>query len=193
MEERRVAHSEKKWLRQKRTILFVDESGFYLLPHVVRTWSRRGQRPVLRECGSRRKEHLSAIAGITPGGELYLVSQEASFNSSGVVDFLRHLMGRIEGKMGIIWDGASIHRSKEVRTFLEEGAAERIELVRLPSYAPQLNPTEGVWSLLKCGSFLRNFACHDLTQLKNLLTTASSALRTKPALLRTCFGQAGCY
>lgn len=171
----------------------MDESGFYLLPHVVRTWARRGQRPVLRESGSRRNEHLSAIAAITLGGELYLVSQEESFNSSGVVAFLRHLLWRVKGKMGIIWDGASIHRSKEVRTFLEEGATKRIELVRLPSYAPELNPTEGVWSLLKCSSFLRNFACQDLTQLKNLLTTAASALRSNPALVRTCFGQAGCY
>src|SRR5829696_5645242 len=61
VEETGVACSEKKWLRQKRTILFVDESGFYLLPHVVRTWSRRGRRPLLQDCGSRRKEHLSAI------------------------------------------------------------------------------------------------------------------------------------
>lgn len=31
----------KKWLRQHRTILLVDESGFYLLPHVGRTWAPR--------------------------------------------------------------------------------------------------------------------------------------------------------
>ncbi len=122
-----------------------------------------------------------------------MVSQEEPFNSSGVVAFLQHLMWRIKGKLGIIWDGAGIHRSKEVSTFLEEGGAKRIELARLPSYAPELNPTEGVWSLLKCGSFLRNFGCHDLTQLKNLLTTASSALRSNPTLVRTCFRQAGCY
>lgn len=188
-----MAPSEKKWLRQRRTILFVDESGFYLLPHVVRTWAPCGKRPILRECGSRRNDHLSAIAAITLDGQLYMVSQETSFNSSGVVAFLQHLLWRIKGKLGIIWDGASIHRSKEVKTFLQEGAAKRIELVRLPSYAPELNPTEGVWCLLKCGSFLRNFACQDLTQLKNLLTTASSALRSNPGLVRTCFGQAGCY
>ena len=196
MEETGVACSQKKWLRQKRTILFVDESGFYLLAHVVRTWAPRGRRPILRECGSRRNDHLSAIAGITLDGELYMMSQQEPLNSGGVIGFLRHLLWRIQGKIGIVWDGAGIHRSKEVRSFLEQGGAEgarRIELVNLPSYAPELNPTEGVWNLLKGGSLLRNFACHDLAQLHNLLTSAYAALRSKPALVRTCFGQAGCY
>lgn len=83
METRGVACSQREWLRQERTILFVDEAGFYLLPHVVRTWSRRGQRPVLRERGSRRHDHLSAIAGVTLNGALYMHSQEAAFNSRG--------------------------------------------------------------------------------------------------------------
>jgi transposase len=187
-----MAVTEKKWLRQKRTILFVDESGFYLLPHVVRTWSRRGHRPVLKERGSRRKDHLSVIAGITPSGKLYMLSQREAFNSSGVVGFLEHLTWCVKGKLGIIWDGASIHRSEEVRTFLGQVGRGRIELVRLPAYAPELNPVEGVWSLLK-GWHLRNFPCHDLFQLKNLLTYATMALSSNPDKIRACFGQAGCY
>src|SRR5207237_6718756 len=101
-----------------------------------------------------------------------------------------HLLRWVKGKIGIIWDGASIHRSEEVRTFLREGSDQRIELVRLPAYAPELNPVEGVWSLLK-GFYLRNFGCHDLSQLKNLLTGAALALSSKPERVRACFGQAG--
>lgn len=56
----------KKMARQHRTILFVDESGFYLLPHVGRTWAPRGERPILKESGSRRKAHLSVAAAISP-------------------------------------------------------------------------------------------------------------------------------
>lgn len=188
-----MAHSQKKWLRQKRTILFVDEAGFYLLPHVVRTWARRGQRPVLQEQGSRRKEHLSVIAGVTLRGKLYMLSQQEAFNSEGVVGFLEHLMWCVKGKIGIIWDGASIHRSEMVREFLHQAGRGLIELVRLPAYAPELNPVEGMWSYLKVGSFLRNFACQDLTQLKNLLGSATGALQSKPNLVRAFFGQAGCY
>ncbi len=187
-----MALSQKKWLRQGRTILFVDESGFYLLPHVIRTWARRGQRPVLTQSGRKLHTHLSAIGGVTTGGKLYMLTQGEAFNSNGVISFLKHLMHCIPGKLGIIWDGASIHRSEEIRAFLEQIERGRIELVRLPAYAPELNPVEGVWSLLK-GWYLRNFACHDLSQLKNLLTNSAISLNTQPDKLRACFGQAGCY
>jgi transposase len=140
-----------------------------------------------------QKHHLSAMAGVTLNGALYMLSQEETFASQGVVGFLEHLMWCIKGKLGIVWDGASIHRSEEVRTFLRERGAKRIELVRLPAYAPELNPVEGVWSYLKVGSFLRNFSCQDLVQLKNLLASAAGALQSRPALVRACFGQAGCY
>jgi hypothetical protein len=197
VEETGVACSEKKWLRQKRTILFVDESGFYLLPHVVRTWSRRGRRPLLQDCGSRRKEHLSAIAGVTLAGKgnpckMYMLCRWQPFDSGGVIEFLKQLMWCIRGKLGIIWDGASIHRSEQVRTFLRQAGRGRIELVRLPPYAPELNPVEGVWSLLK-GWYLRNLPCQDLYQLNNLLTNSAMAIASQPDRIRACFGQAGCY
>jgi len=31
-----------------RTVMFVDEAGFYQLPAAVRTWAPRGETPVLR-------------------------------------------------------------------------------------------------------------------------------------------------
>jgi hypothetical protein len=48
------------------------------------------------------------------------------------------------------------------------------------------------WSLLK-GFYLRNFGCHDLAQLKNLLSGAVAALSSKPERVKACFGQAGYY
>ncbi len=47
-------------------ILWIDESGFYLLPAVVRTYAPRGQTSILRVPLSR--DHLSVISGITPEG-----------------------------------------------------------------------------------------------------------------------------
>jgi hypothetical protein len=105
---------------------------------------------MLRECGRRRKEHLSAVAGVTLGGKVYMLSQPEAFDSGAIIEFLKQLMWCISGKIGIIWDGASIHRSEEIREFLRQIGREwgrgRIELVRLPPYAPELNPVEGIWS-----------------------------------------------
>src|SRR5512138_982919 len=47
--------------RERRTLVFVDESGFYLLPGVVKTYAPRGLTPVLRE--KQTRDHLSVMGG----------------------------------------------------------------------------------------------------------------------------------
>ena len=44
----------------------------------------------------------------------------------------------------MVWDGLPVHWGTDVRTFLSGGAAQRLHLEQLPSYAPDLNPDEGV-------------------------------------------------
>ena len=55
-------------------MVFVDQSGFYLLPGKVRTYAPVGQTPVIWAPLSR--DHLSAMGGVTLGGKLYLMVQE---------------------------------------------------------------------------------------------------------------------
>ena len=50
-------------LKEGRTIVFCDQSGFYLLPMVVRTYAPVGSTPVLHEHLIR--DHLSAMSAIT--------------------------------------------------------------------------------------------------------------------------------
>lgn len=126
----------------------MDQSGFYLLPMVVRTYAPIGQTPVLHEELSR--DHLSAMSGITLEGKLLMMEQERAFKGPDVVRFLRHALRRISGKLLVIWDGSPIHRSRAVKNFLSDGAAARLQLEQLPGYAPELNPDEGVWKHLKC-------------------------------------------
>jgi transposase len=65
LEERALARAEKTALAAGRTILFADQSGFYLLPGVVRTYAPVGQTPVLDEQATR--DHLSVMSAITLG------------------------------------------------------------------------------------------------------------------------------
>jgi transposase len=168
----------------------VDESGFYLLPAVVRTWAPRGQTPVLHERVTR--DHLAAISGITPQGKLYMRVQERAYKGPDVVRFLRHLLRQMPGKLLIIWDGAPIHRSQQVKGFLSEGATGRIHLERLPSYAPDLNPDEGIWNYLKHVE-LKNLCCQDLPHLRRELCKARKRLQHKTHVVRACIKQPGFY
>ena len=102
----------------------MDESAFYLLPAVVRTWAPRGETPLLRAFLSR--DHLSVISGLTPAGQLLLQVRRQAYQGPDVVRFLRHLLRHIPGKLLVLWDGAPIHRAQPVRDFLAAGGAARI-------------------------------------------------------------------
>jgi transposase len=173
---------------ENRTILFVDEAGFYLLPFVARTYAPRGQTPVLRAPLSR--DHLAAISAITPEGRLFTHIQEEAFRGPAIVAFLRQLLRQVRGKLVVIWDGAPIHHCQPVKDFLTAGAAQRLHLERLPGYAPELNPDEGVWNHLKRVE-LRNRCCHDLDELRWELGLAIRRLRRQAHRLTACFRQCG--
>jgi transposase len=183
-----VAGPSSKAREEDRTILFVDEAGFYLLPFVARTYAPRGQTPILRTPLTR--DHLSAISAVTPDGRLFTHVQAEAFRGPAIVAFLRQVLRQIRGKLLIIWDGASIHHCQPVKDFLAAGAARRLQLERLPGYAPELNPDEGVWNLLKRAE-LKNRCCQDLAELRWELGLAIRRLRRKAQLLVACFRQCG--
>jgi transposase len=168
--------------------VFCDQSGFYLLPMVVRTYAPVGKRPILHEHLSR--DHLSAMSGITLEGKLYMLEQERAFKGEDVVRFLKHLMRQIPGKLLVIWDGSPIHRGQAVKEYLAGGAASRVRLEQLPGYAPDLNPDEGVWKYLKCVE-LKNLCCRSLSELKIELRKAKERLRHKRDIILGCIRQLG--
>lgn len=188
MEGGEVAEAKKGALKEGRTIVFADQSGFYLLPMLVRTYAPVGQTPVLHEHLTR--DHLSAMSGITLEGKLYMIEQERTFKGEDVVRFLKHLMRQIGGKLLVIWDGAPIHRSQAVKDFLVSGATRRVRLEQLPGYAPDLNPDEGIWKHLKCVE-LKNLCCQSLSELRVELRKAKERLRHKRDVILGCIRQPG--
>jgi transposase len=179
-----LARPQKGAQEQAQSLFFIDESGFYPLPSVVRTYAPVGQTPILREWWTR--DHLSAISALSPEGKLYFHCQDHAINSDDVVAFLEHLLREVPGSMVVIWDGAPIHRSRTVQAFLVNGAAQRLHLERLPAYAPELNPGEGLWQQLK-GVELRNVCCFDIPHLRGELRGAVKRVRRKPRILTGCF------
>jgi transposase len=179
-----VAGHQKGAATQQQALFFVDESGFYPLPSVVRTYAPRGQTPILREWWTR--DHLSAISAISPEGKLYFHCQDRPLNSGDVVAFLEHLLREVSTRMVIVWDGSPIHRSHLIQECLAGGAAQRLHLERLPAYAPELNPDENLWQHLK-GVELRNVCCVTLPHLRGELRHAVKRVRRKPRLLHGFF------
>lgn len=183
-----LAPNKKKADEEKATIVWVDEAGFYLLPMAVRTWAPAGQTPILRVKLTR--DHLSTMSGITLDGRLFLQVRPTSYDGAAVVKFLRVLLRKMRGKIVVIWDGAPIHRSQEIKAFLKTRAGKRLHLEQLPGYAPDLNPAEGIWQYLKRVE-LGNVCCTDLDHLQTQLIRARERLRHKRDIIRSCSRQCG--
>jgi transposase len=172
---------------EHRKLVFVDESGFYLLPGVVKTYGPKAQTPVLDEWQTH--DHLSVMAGVTPQGKVYSLVRPKSLNGLHSIEFLVHL-GRLAGdRLLVIWDGSPIHRRAEVKESVAE-AGDAIHLEPLPACAPDLNPVEWLWRHLKEVE-VRNLTCLDLDQLHLELHLALGRVRRKPRLFRSFFEGAG--
>jgi transposase len=165
----------------------IDESDVYPLPRVVRTYAPTGQTPIWREWWTR--DHLSAISAIFPAGKRYFPCQDRAMTSEDVAAFLKPLRREVPGRLVIIWDGAPIHRRRVIQDFLAHGAVPRLHAERLPAYAPELNPAEGLWEHLK-GVELRHVCCANIRHVRRELRDAVKRVRRKPRMIKSYFNGA---
>jgi len=104
--------------RAHRLLLFIDETGVYLLPSLVRTWAPRGETPLLPEVLSRK--HISVINAVSRTDDVYYYQYPKSFDSAAVIAFLEAVHRRLPAqKLLMIWDGAPIHRSQAIQQYLD--------------------------------------------------------------------------
>ena len=112
------------------------------------TWAPRGETPVLRHRFNwKRLSMAAALAYAHDRCEARIVFQTrpGAYNDESLIEFLGALHDELGGaKVTLIWDGLPSHRSRKMQTHIR---AQRRWLVaeRLPGYAPDLNPVEGLW------------------------------------------------
>lgn len=80
----------------------------------------------------------------------------------------------------LIWDGLPDHRSKAMTDFLARHA-DRLTVVRLPGYAPDLNPVEALWSGIN-GVELANRYLNTAEETADAAQRGSDRLRTSRRL-----------
>jgi transposase len=171
----------------------VDESGFSDCPPLRRTWAPRGQTPVVRSRG-RSWRRLAATGALLYRGDgrrarVLLRFFTGTVKSAETLTFLRHLRRHVRGKAILIWDGLGAHWSREVRDYIH---AQRrwLTVVRLPAYAPDLNPVEGLWAWTKQGGFA-NTAPDDLDDIRQRARRTVARGRRRQPLLWAFLAKAG--
>jgi len=183
-----VAPRKKNAARLGAHLLFVDESGFLLIPSVRRTWAPVGQTPLLRHW--QRHDRISVISGlaVSPRRQrlgLYFQLHDANMHAAEVCGFLRGLLRHLRGHVIVLWDGGKIHQGPLIRALCAD--FPRLHLERFPPYAPELNPDEGVWTLAK--GQLANGRPDDREVLRAQLLLALLGIRQSSRLLRGCITQ----
>lgn len=169
--------------------MFVDESGFLLAPLVVKTWAPQGQTPVHAHRQSYR-EKISAISAVSVSPRqqrlgLYYQLYLDSIGQQEVCRFFRHLLRHLRGPVILLLDNASMHRGHRLRQLPQQH--QRLHLEYFPSYTPELNPDEGVWSWTK--RKLANTSPSDLDQLIQEVIGSIEQLRRSQQNLRGCILQ----
>ena len=170
--------------QERRKLVFTDESGFYLLPAVVRTYGPKGETPVMYHWQTR--DHLSVMAAITTGWQMSTLVRQKAFNGLHCIAFLKHLLRRLGRPLLVIWDGSPIHRRREVTKFVAVVGERKLVVEALPGYAPDLNPVEWLWKHLKYVE-LRNRTCLDLEELHMEFHLAVGRVRQRRRLIRSFF------
>ena len=101
--------------------------------------------PVVETSGQRQS--INVISAVNARGAFWAVTYEGKLNAESFVLFLKNFMkGR--QKVFLIVDGHPAHTAKAAQRYVES-LGGRLELHRLPTYAPDLNPDEFVWSHMK--------------------------------------------
>lgn len=134
-------------------LLYEDEIDLNLLPGVIRCWTKRGsQRKILTPGQNVKRYGFGAVDFIT--GQLTYRTGERK-NSDGFCAVVEQIVqeycpGEVYTgpKVALVVDNYVIHRSKKTNAVLEK-YADRLIIIRLPTYAPKLNVIELLWKYLR--------------------------------------------
>lgn len=181
---KRLAAAKGAW------ICFQDEAGQVMRPPVARTWSRRGRTPVVAVSGKGSgRVSIAGLACFKPGHRGRLMwrirrhrgrkNERGSFSEDDYIAFLDQAHQRLQAPIVLIWDNLNTHVSRRMHALIT--ARSWLTVIRLPAYAPDLNPAEGVWRWMKRG--LANIAARGVDHLANLVKNRLRACQQQPDLL----------
>ena len=180
-------------------ICFEDEAGQGLRPPKGHTWAPRGARPVVRVRGAGGgRVSIAGVACYRPGDRPRLFYQlrvyrrrkgEAKgFGWSDYRDLIIATHRQLAAPLVWCWDNLNVHLAPGLAGFAADNK-DWLRVYRLPAYAPELNPAEGIWSLLKRS--IVNFAAADLDGLVRILKRKLKKIQYRPHLIDGCLATTG--
>ena len=180
-------------------VCFEDEAGQTLRPPKARTWARRGHTPVVMVSGKGSgRVSVAGLVCLKPGARGHLFyrmrihrgrkGERRSMSEADYAGLIAAAHHQLQAPLIVVWDNLNTHVSAVMHEFT--GAhPDWLTVIQLPSYAPELNPCEGVWANMKNG--LGNLAACTADQLAAIVRTRLKRIQYRPALIHGFLGQTG--
>jgi transposase len=182
--EKRYPELKRRAKRLGTKIFFLDEAGFQSDPPLGRTYGLKGHTPVVVTSGQRQS--LNVISAVNARGEFWAATYTGKLNKESFVAFLENFMASQSGKVFLVLDSHPAHKAQVVNEYV--GSLEgRLELHPLPTYAPDLNPDEFVWSHMKNNGVSKK-PLKKNESLQSRINKDLNDIKSKPHLVRSFFG-----
>jgi transposase len=127
----------------------MDEAGIKREATVTSCWCLKGKTTTVLSPATHEKINLVGAVRIDTGE---IIGNEVErFDRFSMIDFIKTVLDREKGNdkpIYIILDNARPHHAKDVQVYIET-SAPRINLLFLPPYSPELNPSENIWRQLR--------------------------------------------
>lgn len=180
-------------------ICFEDEAGQNLRPPKARTWSRRGRTPVVAVSGKGSgRVSMAGMLCLKPGQRGHLFyririhrgrkGERRSLSENDYATLVTAAHQQLRAPIILVWDNVNTHVSAVMRRFIDTHP-DWLTVIRLPAYDPDLNPTEGVWSVVKNG--LGNLAGIGVDHLAAVVRNRLKRIQYRPELFPGFLTQTG--
>lgn len=140
---------------------------------------------------------FAGLVCIKPGQRTRLIYRTITFHGRkgekkgfGITELqtlLTAAHNQLHAPIVLVWDNLSAHVGPVMRTFI--GERDWLTVFRLPGYAPELNPTEGVWENLK--GRLRNLAVRNGRPAHTVIKTHLKRMQYRAGLLDAITAETG--
>jgi transposase len=172
--------------------MVLDESGLLMAPLLRRSWSPRGQPPVIKQKAKHReKVSVAAALYLTPWRDrlalAYQTLVNGYFSNEELAEFLAAAVRGLCGPVVVVWDRGSMHKGGPINELVADSGG-RLDLEPLPAHASTLMPVEFLWRWLKYDQ-LCNFAAREAEQLNEAVIGKLEPIRDDQKLLRAFFHQ----
>lgn len=159
-------------------LFFEDEARFGRINVVGNCWVGKGTRAMVTQ--QMVREYIYAYTSVCPDtGENYSIISPVN-NTEAMNEFLKAFSQEFKHyRIILCLDGAGWHTSKTLIL------PENIQLLKLPPYSPELNPTEHIWDYIREQKKFNNYTFPTLDAVELQLSKSLQEINNEKELIKS--------